>query len=95
MNFRNKFKIRFSKESTKQYKNIIKKNNVDLKKINDILESIENNPETGIAHPERLKGQGERIIYSRKINKKDRIIYEVISDYEVVITSLIGHYDDK
>jgi toxin YoeB len=61
-----------------------------LNRISLLITSIENTPFEGIGKPEPLKhdlaGQ-----WSRRINRKDRIIYEV-NDY-IEILSLRGHYD--
>ena len=46
----------------------------------------------GIGHPEQLKG--EEVLWSRRINEKDRLVYEVHED-EVVIRQCRGHYGDK
>ena len=52
-------------------------------------------PTTGIGKPEKLKYKNE-VIWSRQINKKDRLVYEII-DFEIVviIISALGHYGDK
>ena len=45
--------------------------------------------------PEQLKGK-EGQVWSRTLNKKDRIVYEVIEDEKIVIISqFLGHYEDK
>ena len=64
----------------------------ELRKITSLIESIEKNPFQGIGKPEALKYElsGQ---WSRRINKKDRIIYEV-TDY-IEILSLRGHYYAK
>ena len=45
--------------------------------------------------PERLKHyEGE--VWSRRINKKDRLIYEIFdSEVVVFVVSALGHYNDK
>jgi toxin YoeB len=62
-----------------------------LERIRDLLESIQASPFTGIGKPEALKYQlsGK---WSRRIDKGNRIVYEVRSNF-VVIHSLKGHYD--
>ncbi|MBZ9652791.1 Txe/YoeB family addiction module toxin [Psychroflexus sp. CCL10W] len=50
---------------------------------------------TGIGKPEQLKHNLSGY-WSRRINKKDRLIYQVVEDIVTVyIISAIGHYDDK
>jgi toxin YoeB len=52
-------------------------------------------PITGIGKREKLKYKTENVWF-RQINKKDRLVYEII-DHEVVviIISALGHYNDK
>ena len=64
----------------------------ELRKIQSLIQSIEQTPFQGIEKPEALKHElsGQ---WSRRINRKDRIIYEVTDCIEIL--SLRGHYDDK
>ena len=64
-----------------------------IKKILKILNELENHPFTGIGKPEEFKYQLVGF-WSRRINKKDRLIYEVIEDIVTVfVVSAIGHYE--
>ena len=65
-----------------------------IKKIDKILEALENDPYSpNPGNPELLKYASG---YSRRINKKDRITYNVIeSEKKVVIFRIRGHYNDK
>lgn len=90
--------IKFTKIAQKEYEKL-RKNESAIGKIKSLLESISNTPDYGIGHPERLKGYGDRLIYSRHINLKDRLTYEILEDEEgevlfVNILAFIGHYDD-
>ena len=63
-----------------------------LKKINSLIKSINRDgPLKGEGHPEPLK---YRPGYSRTINEKDRLVYD-IEDGELVIISCRSHYEDK
>lgn len=63
-----------------------------LKKINSLIKSIERDGVLkGEGHPEPLK---YRPGYSRTINEKDRLVYDVC-DGELVIISCRSHYEDK
>ena len=63
-----------------------------LKKINSLIKSINRDgPLKGEGHPEPLK---YRPGYSRTINEKDRLVYD-IEDGELVIFSCRLHYEDK
>jgi toxin YoeB len=74
---------------------IIKKSGrkMDLIKLDSILEELKIHPRTGTGNPEQLKHQLSGF-WSRRINKKDRLIYEIIEEPErlVVIISALGHY---
>jgi toxin YoeB len=66
-----------------------------IKKINAILIELTNTPYTGSGQPETLKHQYTGY-WSRKINKKDRLIYQVHEDIVTVyVLSAMGHYKDK
>ena len=64
-----------------------------LKKINELLKEIQRTPFTGKGEPEGLRGDlsGK---WSRRINIKDRLVYEV-SDEMITVLQCKGHYDDK
>gem|GEM_PF-255869 len=63
--------------------------------IERIIQELQIAPEKGVGAPELLKGK-EGQVWSRTLNKKDRIVYEVIEDEKMVIISqFLGHYEDK
>ncbi len=52
-------------------------------------------PQSGTEKPEQLKGGGGTL-WSRRITKKHRLIYDIIETMvHVDILSAYGHYDDK
>ncbi len=65
----------------------------DLSRLDTILEELKSTPTTGTGKPEPLKHQLSGF-WSRRINKKDRLVYEIIEEPEkmVVIVSALGHY---
>lgn len=65
-----------------------------LKKINQLIEDIIRNGNTGIGHPEPLKHDlsGK---WSRTINEKNRLTYKIHEDNKVEIFNCKGHYGDK
>ena len=66
-------------------------NKLILKKINKLLEELENHPKTGTGKPEYLK---HKKYWSRRINKEHRLCYEVYDDVVVVLVlSAYGHYN--
>lgn len=67
-------------------------NKSDIKNVEIILKELEIHPKIGKGQPEELKYQLTGL-WSRRINKKDRLIYE-INENEVIVTiiSANGHY---
>lgn len=64
-------------------------------KIISFLDEIEQHPTTGTGQVEPLKGYSERSVYSRRIDKKHRLVYEVFKEEKnVKILSAYGHYED-
>ena len=63
-----------------------------LEKIAKLLEELTLHPKTGTGQVEQLKGNLSGL-WSRRINKADRIIYS-IEDERVIVTviSMKGHY---
>lgn len=61
-----------------------------LIKIDTIIENIKINPMSGIGKPEKLKYSEN--IWSRRITKKDRLVYEICDD-KILLLSCRGHYD--
>lgn len=64
-------------------------------KINTFIDELEQHPATGTGQVEPLKGYGERSVYSRRIDKKHRLVYEVLEEEKIVkILSAYGHYEE-
>ena len=62
-----------------------------FKKINELIKDIERNGIlNGIGKPEALK---HRKGYSRRIDEKNRLIYEIING-QLYILNCKGHYED-
>ena len=64
-----------------------------LKRINKLVEDAQRNPYEGLGKPETLKGSLSGL-WSRRINEKDRLIYDVQGD-TIRIYSARSHYSDK
>ncbi len=63
-----------------------------LKKINSLMEDIKRNGAMqGIGKPEALK---HRSGYSRRIDEKNRLIYDIDELQNIEIISCKGHYTD-
>ncbi len=66
-----------------------------LEKISILLEELKEHPKTGTGQPEKLKHDLEGF-YSRRINKKHRLIYEIEEEIiTVIVVSAYSHYGDK
>jgi len=62
----------------------------------EYLKDIKKFSKGGNQQPEALKGYGEREVWSRRINDKHRLVYEILEEErEVKILTAFGHYDDK
>ena len=91
-----RYTIEISKEALADLSKIKKSGKkADISKIEKIFLELEIHPTTGIGKREKLTYKTE-YLWSRQINKKDRLVYEII-DHEVVviIISALGHYNDK
>lgn len=82
--------IKFSERFIDEYKEWYRSQPNVVEKIDRLIDSIEINPFEGVGKPERLKGKINW--YSRRITKKDRLIY-VVDGSIVRLTSCKGHYD--
>lgn len=70
-------------------------NQAVIKKINKILPELEEHPTMGTGKPEQLKGDLAGL-WSRRLNKQDRIIYEIREEIVTVyVLSGRGHYGDR
>ncbi|WP_432713260.1 Txe/YoeB family addiction module toxin [Pedobacter sp.] len=79
------------KDLIKIYKSGDKKS---IKKLEIIFDQLQENPYEGIGNPEVLKHQYKGF-WSRRINEKDRLIYEVREHIiSVFVVSALGHYND-
>ena len=90
------YSIEISKEVLSDLSKIKKSGNkADILKIQKIFIELEEHPTIGIGKPEKLKYNDENV-WSRQINKKDRLVYEIIDqEVVVIIISALGHYNDK
>ena len=65
-----------------------------IKKINTLVKDIIRNGNTGVGHPEPLKGDLSGY-WSREIDEKNRLIYKLLENGNVLIAHCKGHYGDK
>lgn len=89
------YQIVFTPEAEKELSKYKKSNPAAFKKIIKLMPELAEHPRTGTGHPEPLVS-GNSVTYSRRISKKDRIIYDVYDEtVTVVMLSVEGHYRDK
>lgn len=86
-------KITFAEEGWNEYIYWQTQDKRTLKRINQLLQSIERDGVMqGIGKPEVLK-YGKAGLFSRRIDETNRLVYEII-DNQIVVRSCKGHYDD-
>lgn len=88
------YRIVFEKKALEDIKKITRSGKKsDVKKLDQILEELKKHPTFGIGSPEQLKHQLSGF-WSRRINKKDRLIYQIIEEPNklIVVVSALGHY---
>jgi toxin YoeB len=89
------YSLAFKETALRDFAKIKKSSDIaTMKKLQKILFELTEHPREGIGNPELLKYQlfGH---WSRRINNKDMLIYEIIEEPEkfVVIISALGHYE--
>ncbi len=88
-----KYRLRIEIQADKDIRRIVKSARTsDIIKLRKILDELEMHPDTGTGKPEKLRHELSGF-WSRRLNKKDRIIYE-INEEEAIVTvlSVLGHY---
>lgn len=86
-------KITFAEEGWNEYIYWQTQDKKTLKRINQLLQSIERDGAMqGIGKPEVLK-YGKSGLISRRIDEANRLVYE-ITDNQIIVRSCKGHYDD-
>lgn len=90
------YKVIIQREAQKELKKIkLSGNKVSFWKVNKMFKELSIHPRSGTGKPEKLKNDLTGL-WSRRINKKDRLIYEINDkEVKVFVISALGHYDDK
>lgn len=89
------YSLKFRKQALEDLASLAINEKKAFAKAQILITELTEHPRTGTGKPEPLSG--DRVgQWSRRINKKHRLIYE-IHDNEVVVVviSAYGHYDDK
>ncbi len=86
------YDIRFLPNAEKQLLFWQRSDRNTLKRILDLIANMRETPYTGLGHPEALRYELSGM-YSRRIDKKNRIVYRVDEDTRtIVIHQLRFHY---
>jgi toxin YoeB len=91
-----KYTLALSPQSKQELLALHKQGNKALiNKIEQLFVELSEHPTTGTGKPELLKGDHSGY-WSRRLNKKDRIIYRIEDSVVLVyVISMKGHYGDK
>jgi toxin YoeB len=93
-NARFEYTIILSKKAMKDLEKITKNKKL-LLKLEEILNELKSNPYSPQFKFEKLRYNNSGF-YSKRLTKKDRIVYSIEDNIiQVSIVSIIGHYDDK
>lgn len=89
------YSVTYSEEALRSISMYKKSDPASYKKVMRLSRELHEHPRTGIGKPEALKWV-EGNVYSRVVNKKDRLVYEIYDEeVSVYVISTEGHYDDK
>jgi toxin YoeB len=91
-----KYKLIFSPEAKEDLLEHAKAGNKsNLKKISLLFHELEEHPKTGSGKPKLLK-YGQAGIWSRRIDQKHRLLYQINEDIvTVIVIAAKEHYYDK
>ncbi|CAA7197435.1 MULTISPECIES: Txe/YoeB family addiction module toxin [Chryseobacterium] len=88
------YSLEFTEDSLEQISDFKKSDKQSFNKVSKLLEELMEHPYTGTGKPEQLKGDYSGY-WSRRINKKDRLIYRIDEKSIIVfVLSVKGHYND-
>ena len=89
------YKLKYSDEYLNHLEKHLKSGQKKLLvKIDSLLDELEVHPTTGTGQVEPLKGYVERNVYSRRIDKKHRLTYEVFEEEKYIeVLAAYGHYE--
>ena len=89
------YSLDIKKSAEKDIEIFKKSDKSSFEKVSKLLVELTLHPRTGSGNPKQLKHQLTEY-WSRRINKKDRLIYAIEDEIvTVVVVSAKGHYFDK
>ncbi len=90
-----RYTVEIKESAQRDLKKLCRNEPVAYKKALALIAELYEHPRTGTGKPEQLKG-GNGLIWSRRINKKHRLIYEIIETVvHVDVLTAYGHYGEK
>ncbi|MCL1826414.1 MAG: Txe/YoeB family addiction module toxin [Candidatus Cloacimonetes bacterium] len=84
-------RVYFSEKALQEYIKLTKTNKKIAERIALLIEEIEQNPTSGRGKPEMLKHELSGF-WSRRIRGKLRLIYRIVDDESVEISSCCGYH---
>ena len=87
--------VEYTKEVDREIAELKKSDTFSYNQLVKLIKELHEHPRFGTGKPELLK-QDYAGCYSRRINKKNRLIYRIYDDKVLVLVlSTKGHYGDK
>lgn len=83
--------VLFASVAQKDFEKWAQSNNKIFIKINELINDIDRHPYSGLGKPEPLKHELAGF-WSRRITAKDRLVYQISPQNEIIIISCKGHY---
>ena len=84
--------ISFTPQSWDEYLYWQTQDKKTMRRINQLLKDIQRIPFSGIGKPEPLKYRDS--CWSRRIDDKNRLVYLVDGESDIIVISCKGHYED-
>ena len=81
------YQIEFTRQAKKDYEKV--KRSPHAKKLKQLLKIVQQNPFTP---PYEALGNELKGLYSRRINKKHRLVYRIVKK-KIIIVSVWSHYE--
>jgi toxin YoeB len=86
------FRPEYTKRFDREYKKFCSSNLVIVEKIDELRVDTLEHPTYGLGQPERLRHRKGNV-WSRHIDKKNRLVYEIIGNV-ILFIQCRGHYND-
>ena len=86
--------VKFSPNALKQFFYIAERDKRLFKALKRIIDDTQRNGASGLGHPEPLK-ENLSGYWSREIDEKNRLIYKILENGNILIAHCNGHYGDK